>query len=191
MAVGENAPRVLLFITEGSPELEFMLTQEVGVMKEILEKSGFGVDLATVSGESLSAGSFRLDNVLKLTAVNTDIYSGFLFPCLGVQERDVPEVDSLIRKAAEAGKTVAAQTGSVRYLARAGVLNGKKYGYRIEPDLSEFPEFEGGIYCGTGVVQDGNIMTSGVCPMIARDEGLEDGTPRLAQMLIEAIKEER
>jgi hypothetical protein len=35
-AVGDNALRVPLFITERSPGLEFMLTQEVSVMKKIL-----------------------------------------------------------------------------------------------------------------------------------------------------------
>ncbi|MEE8570955.1 MAG: DJ-1/PfpI family protein [Candidatus Bathyarchaeia archaeon] len=177
IVVAKETPKVLLFITDGSPELEFMLIKEVGVMKTILEHSGFEVDMATVSGESISIGSVNLDNVLKLANVNTDDYSGFILPCMGVKERrDVPEMRAIVEKAVETGKPVAAQLGSVRYLAGAGVLKGKKYSYRLGVDLNMAPEFEGGIYNGTGIVQDGNIITSGVCPLWSREKELKDGT---------------
>lgn len=186
----KDIPRVLLFITDGSPELEFMLTKEVGVMRNILEQSGFEVDITTVAGESISVGSVRLDTVLKLANVNTDDYAGFIIPCMGVSERDAPEIESVIKKAVEAGKPVAAQLGGVKHLARAGVLEGKKYAYRMEVNLNAFPEFKGAIYFGTGVVKDGNIITSGLCPLWAREEGLKDSTPELTQALIEALKTE-
>ncbi len=187
--VAQDTPKVLLFITDGSPELEFRLTKEVGVMKKILEQSGIKVDIATVSGESISIGSVKLDTVLKLANVNADDYSGFILPCMGfIERRDVPEMVAIVEKAVEAGKPVAAQFGGVVYLARAGVLKGKKYSYGREVDLNMAPEFKGGIYSGTGIVQDGNIITSGVYPSWAREEGLKDGTPDLTQALIEAIK---
>jgi len=188
IVVAKDTPKALLFITDGSPDLEFMLTKEVGVMKKILEQSGFKVDIATVSGESISIGSVKLDTVLKLANVNTDDYSGFILPCMAVNERDVPEMVAIVEKAVEAGKPVAAQFGGVVYLARAGVLKGKKYSLGEEVDLNMAPEFKGGIYSGTGIVQDGNIITSGVCPFWSREEGLRDGTPGLTKALIEAIK---
>lgn len=189
IAVAQEAPKVLLFITDGSPELEFMLIKEMGVMKTILEQSGFEVNITTVSGESISIGSVNLDNVLKLANVNTKDYSGFILPCMGVKERrDVPEMRAIVEKAVKAGKPVAAQLGSVRYLAKAGVLKGKKYSYRVEVDSDTAPEFKDGIYSGTGIVQDGNIITSGVCPLWSREEGLEDGTRELTKTLIEAMK---
>jgi len=189
IVVAKDSPKVLLFITDGSPELEFMMMKEVGVMKKILEQSGFEVDIATVSGESILISSVKLDTVLKLANVNVDDYSGFILPCMGVKERrDVPEMGAIVEKAVEAGKPVAAQLGSVRYLARAGVLKGKKYSFRVEVDLNMLPEFKGGIYSGTGIVQDGNIITSGVCPLWSRDEGLKDGTPELTQALIDAMR---
>ena len=188
IVVAKDTPKVLLFITDGSPDLEFMLTKEAGVMKKILEESGFKVDIATVSGESISIGSVKLDTVLKLANVNTDDYSGFILPCMAVSERDVPEMVTIVEEAVEAGKPVAAQFGGVVYLARAGVLKGKKYSYGVEVDLNMAPEFKGGIYSGTGIVQDRNIITSGVCPFWSREEGLKDGTPGLTQALIEAIK---
>jgi hypothetical protein len=36
-----------------------------------------------------------------------------------------------------------------------------------------------GINSGRGFVQDGNIMTSGTCPMMARMTGHKDGTAEL------------
>ncbi len=189
IVVAKDAQKVLLFVTDGSPDLEFMLTKEVGVMKNLLEQSGFKVDIATVSGESISTGSVKLDTVLKLANVKTDDYSGFIIPCMAVDERDVPEMVAIVKEAVEAGKPVAAQFGGVEYLAKAGVLKGKKYSLGREVDLNISPEFKGGIYSGTGIVRDGNIITSGVCPFWAREEGLKDGTPGITQALIEAIKE--
>jgi len=188
IAVAKDAPKILLFITDGSPELEFMLTREVLVMKQMIEESGFKVDIATVSGVPISVGSVKLDTVLMLADVNTDEYSGFLLPCMGVDKKDVPGMVAIVKKAVEAGKPVAAQFGGIEYLAKAGVLRGKKYSYGVEVDLDAAPDFKGGIYSGTGIVQDGNIITSGVCPLFSREEGLNDGTPGVTQALIEAIK---
>jgi len=188
IAVAEDTQKVLLFITDGSPDLEFMMKKEVGVMKDTLEKAGFKVDIATVSGESITIGSVNLNTVLRLDNVDSDDYSGFILPCMAADERDVPEMVAIVKKAVEAGKPVAAQFGGVEYLAKAGVLKGKKYSLGQEVDLNISPEFKDGIYSGTGVVQDGNIITSGVCPYWAREKGLKDGTPELTQTLIEAIK---
>ncbi|UCH13334.1 MAG: hypothetical protein JSV22_09475, partial [Bacteroidales bacterium] len=46
---GKETPKVLLFITDGSRDLELMLAKEVVVIKEILEKSGLEVRIATLS----------------------------------------------------------------------------------------------------------------------------------------------
>lgn len=51
-----------------------------------------------------------------------------------------------------------------------------------------YPELKSGIYRGNGVVQDGNIITSGICPMMAKLTGVQDGTARLTQKLIQEIK---
>jgi hypothetical protein len=45
-----------------------------------------------------------------------------------------------------------------------------------------------GIYDGTGVVQDGQVITSGTCPHQARPTGSPDGTAELTKKLIEAIQ---
>ena len=54
--------------------------------------------------------------------------------------------------------------------------------------MDVFPEFEGEVYSGKGIVQDGNVNTSGAYPLWSRDEGLKDGTLELTYVLIEAMK---
>ena len=64
----------------------------------------------------------------------------------------------------------------------------RKHAYYTEEWLETNPELEDGIYSGNGVVKDGNIMTSGICPYIAREQGPKDGTEALTQALIAEMK---
>ena len=89
---------------------------------------------------------------------------------------------------------MAAQFGSVIILAQAGILKGKKYAFASDPlkttprrKITD-PRFVGAIYSGRGVVQDGNIITSGACPLLERAFGLPDGTTELTQTFIAQIK---
>ncbi len=81
---------------------------------------------------------------------------------------------------------------SVRCEGR-GVLKGKKYSFIKDPlkATENFPRtdlrFEGAIYGGSGVVQDGKIITSGVCANIERIRGLEGGTVKLTKAFIAAV----
>jgi len=192
----QESNKVLLFIQDGSTDLEFMLEKEVGVMKDILEKSGFDVSIATVSGEPILAGSTRLKPDLKLVDVSVTDYVGFILPCMAASDTSgalfSQEAVTMVKNAAAEGKPVAAQLGSVLILARAGVLIDKKYAFadlevlnaNMPPDLKDC----GGTFNGTGVIQDGNIITSGVCPYLAKMYELQDGTQELSQTLIKVIK---
>jgi hypothetical protein len=100
-----------------------------------------------------------------------------------------PEVVSLIKKISTKDKPMAAQTLSVADFAKAGVLIDKEYAFTIDPDVNEYPDFKGGIYGGEGVIQDGNIITSGTCPWKTREYGKPDGTQKLTHLLIKAIRE--
>ena len=189
---GKDTPKVLLFITDGSRDLEYMLTKEVLVMKDILEQSNFEVTITTLSGEPISVDSVLIEPDLKLDDVNIADYSGFLFPCLAPPWEKInnldPEVVAFIKKISTKGKPMAAQTLSVADFAKAGVLVGKKYAFTIDPDVNEYPDFKGGIYSGEGVIQDGIIITSGTCPWKARKYGVPDGTRKLTQLFIETIR---
>jgi putative intracellular protease/amidase len=183
----QESSKVLLIIRDGSVELEFMLKEEVGVMKETLEAAGFKVDIATLTGEPISAGSVKLKPDLKLNDVSVMDYDGFILPCMATAGDDVsPIPDEIIMLVkGVTGKPIAAQLGSVQILAKAGLLEGKKYASAMKFDD---PYFEGSVLTGTGVVRDGNIITSGVCPYWARQEEMKDGTQELANALVKAIK---
>ena len=179
--------KVLLFIQDGSMDLEYMLKKEVGIMKETIEAAGFKVEIATLSGEPISAGSMNLKPDLKISDVSVPHYEGFILPCMATQNQPSEEAVTMIKEAAEGGKPVAAQLGSIQTLAKAGLLKGKKYASVLE---FADPYFEGSILSGTGVVKDGNIITSGICPFMARNRDIKDGTVDLALALINAIRAE-
>jgi putative intracellular protease/amidase len=179
----QESSKVLLIIRDGSVELEFMLKEEVGVMKETLEAAGFKVDIATLTGEPISAGSVKLKPDLKLNDVSVMDYDGFILPCMATVSPIPDEVIMLVKGVTS--KPIAAQLGSVQILAKAGLLEGKKYASAIKFDD---PYFEGSVLTGTGVVKDGNIITSGVCPFMATRDEMEDGTKELSIALVKAIK---
>ncbi len=184
----KSAPKVLLYVRDGSADLEYMLKMEAGVMKDLLEKSGFKVVVATVSGSKLSAGSASLQPDLKLTDVDVAGYAGFIIPCMAAGDtadpKIAPEAVDLVKKAIAAGKPVAAQFGGVSVLAQAGLLKGKKYAFM---EQGSGPMFDGAVYGGAGVVKDGLVLTSGVCPYMARARSIKAGTEELTQALVEAI----
>jgi putative intracellular protease/amidase len=186
-----DKPKVLLYIEDNSMDQAYMLTHEVGKMIELLKQSGFEVIISTLSGERIKDGSIRIKPGLKLSDVNINDYSGFIMPCMAPNDTIVTSTEiSFIRKVMKEGKPIAAQTAAVLILAKAGALDGKKYAFArdkmISPDM--FSEFKTAIYCGDGVIQDGNIITSGSCPMAARTIGSLDGTPLLTKKLIQEIK---
>jgi len=168
-----------------------MLTHEVDKMSEFLKQSGFEVTTATISGEVLKADSLNVTPDIKLSEVNINEYSGFIMPCMAPMDTIVTSGEiNFVKEVVNKGKPIAAQIGGVLILAKAGVLNGKKYAFPKNdldnPDM--FPEFKSGIYSGSGVVQDGNIITSGICPMMAKLNLGQDGTAELTQKLIQEIK---
>jgi putative intracellular protease/amidase len=179
----QESNKVLLFIRDGSPDLEFMLKEEVGVMKETLEAAGFKVDIATLTGEPISAGSVKLKPDLKLNDVSVLDYDGFILPCMATESPIPDEVVMLVKEVTS--KPIAAQLGSVQILAKAGLLEGKKYASAMKFDD---PYFEGSVLTGRGVVKDGNIITSGVCPYMATSDEMDDGTKELSIALVKAIK---
>jgi putative intracellular protease/amidase len=190
----QSTSKVLLFMrnAQTSGDLEYMLRKEVGVMKDTLEKSGYKVVITTLDGASFSAGSTTVKADIRLTDVKVADYAGFILPCLAVPSVPEPVVSSeaiaLVQGAIAAGKPVAAQTGSLWTLAKAGLLKGKKYAYAM---AEQSPHFAGATFAGTGIVRDGLIITSGICPYMALKAKMNDGTEQLALALVAAMKEKR
>jgi putative intracellular protease/amidase len=130
---------------------------------------------------------------LKLAEVTIDDYAGVILPCMAVGQFPGPPISpaivSIVKKAVAKGKPVAAPFGSVYILAEAGALKGKRYAHLDDlfnplPPNQKDPRFEGAIYSGSGLVQDGNIITSGRCPNIESRIGVPDNTPELTGAFI-------
>ena len=188
-----QAERVLMVVPEdSSADLEYMLTMEVGVIRSLLEDAGIEVDVATGSGEPISAEHTTLTPELDYASVDVAAYDGIVMPCLATADSAralPPELAGIIQEAVAQGKPVAAQTGGIVTLASAGVLSGKKYAY-VEDWVADVPQFEGAVHSGTGIVEDGNIITSAVCPYAARMLELPDGTTQMTEALIAQLKDE-
>jgi putative intracellular protease/amidase len=180
--------KVLMYIQENSMDMNFMLTNEALKMKQLLEQAGFDVDIATTSGEILKTDQISVKPDVMLSDVNIKNYSGFIIPCMAVNDTIVTQGEkNLVKSIVYEGKPLAAQNSGVLILATTGVLNGKKYGLE-ETLINLSPEFKKAVYSGIGVVQDGNIITSGTCPMMAKMTGKKDGTAELTEKLIQTIK---
>ncbi len=181
--------KVLLMVKNGeSADLDYMLTNEVNVMTQMLQDAGFEVVVASPSGQSLVGEEHTLTPHLRLAEVSMSDFDGIVMPCMAMEEEtQIPELEKLIKETVAAGKPVAAQLGSVVQLARAGVLDGKKFAY-VEEWIPNVPELEGLEYGGQGVVEEGNVITSGVCPYAAQALGAEDTTPALTNAFIGRLK---
>jgi putative intracellular protease/amidase len=182
--MAQQKGKVLMIVNEDqSADLELMLTKEVGVMKDLLKKAGFQVVVATASNRPMVAGSAKLKPDLKLSDVKVDSYQGLILPCMATNNAPLPpEAFAIIKEAMAKKKPVAAQTGSVLQMALAGVLAGKKYAAPQEWRV------EGGTHGGDAIVQDGKIITSGICPYMAKMSGRPDGTSKLTEALIAELK---
>jgi putative intracellular protease/amidase len=193
LSYAQDTSKVLLFMRNSatSGDLEFMLKKEVGVMMDTLKKYGYKVVVATLDGKDVTKGSTTVKADFKLSDAKVADYAGFILPCLAVpsvpEPPDVsPDAITLVKNAVAAGKPVAAQLGSVWTLAEAGVLKGKKFAYAMQDNNSLF---SGATYAGTGVVRDGLIITSGICPYMEKQGGGKDGTPLLALTFVQVMKE--
>lgn len=179
-------PAVLLVVDQKSGDLKLMLTEEIGVMTDLLQKAGYKAVVATAAGSPIEAGgSVTLMPDLKISDVKPEDYAGFVFPCMGRNMEITQPADqlALAQMAVATGKPVAAQVGGVQVLDQAGLLKGKHVAMASEMK----PLVADAIWDGEGVVQDGNIITSGICPYASRELGKPDHTAELTQKLIAAL----
>ena len=200
-AFAQVRSKVLMIPREGfSQDLDLMIKMEIGVMRTLLKNAGMDVDIATSSGNSILGPTEKVTDIKQLRNIKLDDYAGVIIACMGVGGGNQPppaashEAMAIVKKALSDGKPVAANGNAPYVLAEAGVLKGKKYSYMRDPLLlteraPTIPAFEGAIYSGTGLVQDGLIITSGVCANIEKGgSGLENGTVKLTKAFIAAAQ---
>jgi len=192
-ALSQQNGKVLLIIRNAKPAdpavLGLTISKEAMVIKDTLQKAGCKVDLASPTGQTWGTPPNALKPDRKLGGIKVDDYKGFVIPCLAINDAALhPDLAALIKGAVAKNKPIAAQLGGVAMLAKAGVLSGKKYA-TLNPMM---PEFREGIYSGSGVVSDGNIITSGICPAMSKEyKGMQDGTPRMLELLLAAMKQKK
>ena len=189
-AVFADDNTVLMFIPDDSRNLELMLEEEVLLMKSMLEAEGYSVAIATNDGKDLQAGSVQVAVDHKIADVSMDDFGALAIPCMapppGHPFED--EVVALVKRASDTNKPIAASRGSVGYLAKAGVLEGKRYAYASPVNVEERPSFRGGTFVGTGTEQDGLVTTNGICPLASRSTGLPDGTADMTRSFISTLE---
>jgi putative intracellular protease/amidase len=200
-AFAQSGRKVLMIPREGySADLDLMIKMEVGVMRLLLKSAGLDVDIATTTGMPILGPTERVTDIKQLRNININDYAGVIIACMAVgggsqpPPAAPPQVIAIVKKALSDGKPVAANGNAPTILAEAGVLKGKKYSYLRDPlkptanVAFTLPVFEDAIYSGTGLVQDGLIITSGVCPNIEKGgSGLENGTVKLTKAFIAAV----
>jgi putative intracellular protease/amidase len=192
---GQSDRKVLMIIREGrSSDPDLMIKMEVGTMNVLLKKAGFGVVIASLSGQDVSGPTQKIEKLLKLSEIKLEDYVGVIIPCMGVPEAIAsPEMVTTVKDILAKDKLVAASNGGVTVLAKAGLLKGKKYAFYTGPADSGFGHYfditdlEGATYSGQGVVQDGKIITGGGCPSSEANRGIQNRTLELTQTFIAAI----
>ena len=168
--------------------LGFVVEKEAGTITVMLQKAGYQVDIASPTGQRWGTSAAGLQPNRKLADVRVADYKAIVIPCLAIESTDVhPDLASVIKAAAAGGTLLASQTGGVTMVAKTGVLAGKKY---ATIDVTEAPEqFMKGIYAGAGIVKDGTIITSGICPWMAHTfPGMQDGTQKMMETVIAELK---
>lgn len=181
---------VLMFVRDGSRDLELMLQDEVLVMKNMLESEGYTVKIATSDGSDLSAGSVRVAVDYKIADVSMDDYSAIALPCMAPAPGTALEqkVVDLVRAAAADNKPIAASRGSVAFVAEAGALKEKRFAFASAARLEPLAGFSEGTFVGTGTETDGLLSTTGICPLAARSLNEPDGTADLTRSFIQTLK---
>jgi len=194
-AFGQSGSKVLMIIREGrSADPDFMIKMEVGTMMVLLKKAGFGVDVASLSGQDVIGPTRKIEKLSKLSEIKLEDYVGVIIPCMGIPEAIAsPEMVTTVKDVVAKDKLIAASNGGVTVLAKAGVLKGRKYAFYTGPSDPQFKgyfdmaDLEGATYSGQGVVQDGKIITGGACPIAEANRGIQNRTFELTQTFIAAI----
>ena len=188
----ESKGKVLLILhplgtgTAGRDVIDYMMIKEFGVMKATLNDAGFTVVVATVDGQPVQGKTISIMPDLKLPDVQVADYKGIIVPCMNAAMIP-PESVQVVKEALAQGKPIAVQNGAVRVLSLADGLKGKNFAisaFFATGDGKQWFNWDGGTYRGIGVVQDGNIITSGTCPGEAKWQKKPDGTLELTQKLI-------
>lgn len=189
-ASAQDKPTVLMIArmdmapVAGEAGVKVGIDREAKVMISKLNAFGYAVDVASDDGKDIQAGGSSLKVDKKLADVNSSRYVGVIIPCMTAGWAP-PEAVRIVSEMQSRNLPVAAQNGGVFVLDAAGTLEGRSYA--VGRDIQKYVKH--GALKGEGVVRDGDIVTSGVCPFAAQSFGLKDGTDELVATFVAMLKE--
>ena len=178
--------------TGAGAAVDYAIIRELGVMKTILEDAGFVAVVATVDGQPVKGKAVIFMPDIKFSDVKIADYKGVLVPCMNAGVIP-PESIQILKDALVQGRPIGAQNGGVLVLGLAGGLKGKNFAisdYFITGDGKQYFNPSVGTYRGDGVIQDGNIITSGICPFFSKFAKKPDGTAELTQKLVALMQQQ-
>jgi protease I len=156
--------------------------EELVVPREKLRKAGVEITIAgLIMDESIGMLGAKVKPDILLKDTNIDEYDALVLPGgKGSREYliDNAEVLAYVKAAYEREKIVAAICSSCMIPAKAGILKGRTATCFTRPEDIEFLKKSGAHYPGTGIAQDGNVITA---------TGPTD-SEKFADTIIEALK---
>ena len=184
----ESKGKVLVIVREGSEKLEFMLRMEVAPILKKLTDAGYMAITATDTGGALKVGEIRFFPDISLGKVVIKEYRGIVIPCMAASMitktvRMPQRALELVASAGKLGLPIAAEDCGVELLDKAGILSGKRF--TIDPVLLTVAP--SGIYQDKGVVRDGMLVTSRVCPFIELYYGTPTTMPEMMRIFISML----
>ncbi|MBY9014072.1 MAG: DJ-1/PfpI family protein [Candidatus Lokiarchaeota archaeon] len=151
---------VLCFIYDGFADFETVLT-----CSALNEHDNYRVTyIAYEKTPVYSSGGLKINPDKTVSEIDgiKDV-EGLIIPGGGTRILK-PELEKLIKRLNEEKKLLAAICAGPEFLAKTGILNGKKYTASAEPqsyeEKNETDPFPRDSYVETRVIQDGNIITA-------------------------------
>lgn len=132
---------------------------EVILASYLLKHAGDIITVGVSIDPVVSAESFKVIPDITIDEVNVDEVDAFIVPG-GIPDTlfDCAEFYTLLEKLNAKGKVIGAICSAPLHLAKANVLQGKKYTTTITP--ADFTEFNTANFVNENVVIDGNIITA-------------------------------
>ena len=186
----QDKPIVLLIARgadppQGEASLKFAIDNEVAAIVSKLNAAGYAVEVATEDGKDITAQGSMLKVDKKLADVQPTNYVGVIVPCM-VHVNVPADAVKIVLDMQSRNLPVAAQNGGVLVLDAAGLLKGRNYS--IAQELKKLVHEQGGVLKDPGVVRDGDVVTSAICPNFAKFSGLKDETDELVTTFLAMLR---
>jgi len=151
---------VLCFIYDGFADFEIVLTCSAINQDDNYEVKYIAYEKTPV----YSTGGLRINPDKTVSEIaGTENIEGLIIPGGSIRILK-PELEKLIKQLNEKKKLLAAICAGPEFLAKSGVLDGKKYTTTEDPqsyeEINEKDPFPRETYVETRVLQDGNIITA-------------------------------